>query len=88
VALRQRPEDMPMSAAIVHSRMPHVRLFGGVRRTMPRITLQRTATGWGLFDERQLPVFEADGTGGRRACLRRALALGIVRLREGEEPHV
>ena len=77
-----------MSAALVHIRMPRIRLFADARRTMPKITLQRTATGWGLFDEHDVPVFEALGTGGRRACLQRAFALGIVRLRAGEEPHV
>jgi hypothetical protein len=77
-----------MSVAIVHVRMPLIRVLPDARRTMPRITLQRTATGWGLFDERELPVFEADGAEGRRACVQRAFALGLVWLRAGEEPHV
>ena len=77
-----------MSAALVHTRMPRAWLSAGARRTVPKITLQRTATGWGLFDEHDVPVFEAFGTGGRRACLQRAFALGIVRLRAGEAPHV
>jgi hypothetical protein len=81
-------DDAPMSAAIVQVRMPRIRETAGARRTMPKITLQRTATGWGRFDEQELPVFEAHGTGGRRACLQRAFVLGVVRLRAGEEPHV
>jgi hypothetical protein len=77
-----------MSAAIVHLRMPRSRVLPDARRTMPKITLQRTATGWGLFDEQERPVFEADGAEGRRACLQRAFALGLVRLWAGETPHV
>jgi hypothetical protein len=63
-----------MSAALVHTRMPRIWLFADARRTVPKITLQRTATGWGLFDEHDVPVFEASGTGGRRACLQRVFA--------------
>jgi hypothetical protein len=60
-----------------------------IHRCSPRrLTLQSTATGWGLYDERRQPVFEADGAEGRVACLRRALALGVVALRAGEEPHI
>ena len=44
--------------------------------------------GWALYDESQTPVFEADGAEARRACLRRALALGAVQLCAGEEPAV
>jgi hypothetical protein len=77
-----------MSAALVHTRMPRIWLSADARRTVPKITLQCTATGWGLFDEHDVPVFESPGTGGRRACLQRAFALGIVRLRAGEASHV
>jgi len=77
-----------MSAATVHSRVPRIRFLAGTQWTTPKITLQRTATGWGLFDEHEVPVFEAHGPGGRRACLQRAFALGVVRLRAGDEPHV
>src|SRR5438876_4155008 len=81
-------DDSCMSAALVHHRMPRVRDLAGARRTSLGLTLQSTATGWGLFDDRQRPVFEAEGAEGRRACLRRALALGVVGLRAGEEPQV
>jgi hypothetical protein len=76
-----------MSAA-VHVRMPHPRVFAGVRRTVPSLTLQSTASGWGLYDDSERLVFEAEGRHARLACLRRALALGAVRLHAGEEPHV
>jgi hypothetical protein len=77
-----------MSAAIVPNRMPRVRDLADAGRTVPRLTLQSTATGWGLYDDQQRLVFEAEGPEGRRACLQRALALGALRLRAGEEPHV
>jgi len=75
-----------MSAAAVHNRMPHPRSSGRVRRTAPSLTLRSTATGWGLYDDSQQLVFEAPGREGRLACLKRALSLGVVRLRAGEEP--
>jgi hypothetical protein len=76
-----------MSAAAVHNRMPHPSDFARVRRTAPYLTLQSTATGWGLYDDSHQLVFEAAGSEGRLACLKRALSLGVVRLRAGEEPH-
>jgi hypothetical protein len=48
--------------------------------------LRSTSTGWALYDDSQQLVFEADGPEGRLACLKRALSLGAVRLRAGEEP--
>lgn len=75
-----------MSAAVVRVRMPHLRLLAWVRRTAPRLTLRSTSAGWGLYDDSQRLVFEAEGAEGRLACVRRALALGVVRLRAGEEP--
>ena len=77
-----------MSAASVHVRMPHPRATARVRRTVPALSLQSTATGWGLYDEAERLVFEAEGRHARLACLRRAAALGVVRLRAGEQPHV
>ena len=77
-----------MSAAAVHHRMPHLPSLAWVRRTAPRLTLRSTSTGWGLYDDAQRPVFEAEGAEGRLACLRRAFALGVVCLRQGEEPSV
>jgi hypothetical protein len=77
-----------MSAAAVHVRMPHPRAFAGVRRTAPSLTLQSTAAGWALYDDARRLVFEAEGRYARLACVRRALALGAVRLRAGEEPHI
>ena len=77
-----------MSAAAVHVRMPRPRIFAGARRTVPSLTLQSTAGGWGLYDDTQQLVFEAEGRHARLACLRRAAALGVVRLRAGEEPHI
>ena len=77
---------MSVAAALV--RMPHPRVTAGVRRAVPSLTLQSTATGWGLVDDEQRLVFEAEGRHARLACLRRAAALGVVRLRAGEEPHV
>ena len=77
-----------MSAAAVHVRMPHLRVFAGVRRTVPSLTLQSTSDGWALYDAGGLQVFEAEGKGARLACVRRAFALGAVRLHAGEEPHV
>jgi hypothetical protein len=77
-----------MSAAAVQVRMPHPRPFAWVRRTAPRLTLRSTATGWGLYDDAQRLIFEAEGAAGRLACLRRAFALGVVRVRAGEEPSV
>jgi hypothetical protein len=67
--------------------MPHLRPFGRVRRTAPRLTLRSTSSGWGLYDEAQRVVFEAEGAEGRLACVRRALVLGAVCLRQGEEPN-
>jgi hypothetical protein len=52
------------------------------------LTLRSTSTGWGLYDDAQSLIFEAEGAEGRLACLRRAFALGVVRLRAGEEPSV
>ena len=68
--------------------MPHLRPFARVRRTAPRLTLRSTSAGWGLYDDAQCLIFEAEGAEGRLACLRRALALGVVRVRAGEEPSV
>ena len=77
-----------MSAAIVNLVSPQRSLLreraGSVT---PSLTLQSTSTGWGLFDERSQPV-EADGPRARLACVRRAFALGVVRLSAGEQPHV
>jgi hypothetical protein len=75
-----------MSAAAVHNRMPHPRTSAWVRRTVPSLTLLSTATGWALYDDSQQLVFEAPGPRGRLECLKRALSLGVVRLRAGEEP--
>jgi hypothetical protein len=75
-------------SAAVHIRMPHLRVFASVRRTVPSLALQSTATGWGLYDDTRRPVFEAEGRQARLACLRRAAALGVVWIRAGEEPHV
>jgi hypothetical protein len=77
-----------MSAASVHVRMPRPRTAARVRRTVPALTLQSTAEGWALYDDANALVFEAEGRHARLACLRKALALGAVRLRAGEEPHV
>jgi len=77
-----------MSAAAVQVRMPHLRPFAWVRRTAPRLTLRSTSAGWGLYDDAQSLIFEAEGAEGRLACLRRAFALGVVRLHAGEEPSV
>ena len=77
---------MSVAAALV--RMPYPRATARVRRAVPSLTLQSTANGWGLFDDAQRLVFEAEGRHARLACLRRAAALGVVRLRAGEEPHV
>jgi hypothetical protein len=52
------------------------------------LTLRSTSAGWGLYDDAQSLIFEAEGAEGRLACLRRAFALGVVRLRAGEEPSV
>jgi hypothetical protein len=76
-----------MSAAAVHNRMPRPLDSARVGRTVPSLSLRSTATGWGLYDNSQQLVFEADGSEGRLACLKRALSLGAVRLRAGEEPH-
>ena len=77
-----------MSVASAHVRMPHLRLSAGVRRAVPTLTLHSTATGWALFDSLGHSVFEAEGSRARLACVRKAHALGAVRLRAGEEPHV
>jgi len=77
-----------MSAAAVHVRMPQPRASARVRRTVPALTLQSTVQGWALYDETHQLVFEAEGRHARLACLERAFALGAVRLRAGEEPHV
>jgi hypothetical protein len=77
-----------MSAAAVHVRIPHPRDFAWVRGTVPSLTLRSTAVGWALYDALGHPVFEAEGRHGRLACLKRAAALGVVRLRAGEEPQV
>jgi hypothetical protein len=54
-------------------------------RAAPRLSLLRTAGGWALCDATDRAVFEAEGPGARQACLARALALGVVCLRAGEE---
>jgi hypothetical protein len=77
-----------MSTAAVQVRIPHPRASAWVRGTVPALTLRSTAGGWALFDALGHPVFEAEGSGARLACLRRALALGVVRVRAGDEPHV
>jgi len=77
-----------MSAAAVQTRMPHLRVPAWVRRTVPQLTLRSTATGWALYNGADLPVFEAEGAHARLLCLRRAFALGVVKLRAGEEPSV
>jgi hypothetical protein len=68
--------------------MPHLRLGAGVRRAVPSLALRSTAEGWALVDTLGHPVFEAQGSGARFACLRKAHALGVVRVRAGEEPYV
>jgi hypothetical protein len=68
--------------------MPHPRIAAGVRRTVPSLILQSTAEGWALYDNTHRLVFEAEGRHARLACVRKAFALGAVRLRAGEEPHV
>ena len=77
-----------MSAAAVHVRIPHPRDFAWVRGTVPSLSLRSTPVGWALYDALGHPVFEAEGRHARLACLRRAAALGVVRLRAGEEPNV
>jgi hypothetical protein len=75
-----------MSAAAVHNRMPRPLDSARVGRTVPSLSLRSTSTGWALYDDSQQLVFAADGPEGRLACLKRALSLGAVRLRAGEEP--
>ena len=77
-----------MSVASAHVRMPHLRLSAGVRRAVPTLTLHSTATGGALFDSLGHSVFEAEGRTARLTCLRKAAALGAVRVRAGEEPQV
>jgi hypothetical protein len=55
---------------------------------VPSLALRSTPVGWALYDALGHPVFEAEGRHARLACLRRAAALGVVRLRAGEEPNV
>jgi hypothetical protein len=55
---------------------------------VPSLALRSTAMGWALYDALGHPVFEAEGRHARLACLKRAAALGVVRLRAGEEPSV
>ncbi|CAA9476217.1 MAG: hypothetical protein AVDCRST_MAG38-1687 [uncultured Solirubrobacteraceae bacterium] len=50
------------------------------------LSLQRTEVGWCLLDARDVTVYEATGQSARRSCLERAVELGAVRLREGEQP--
>jgi len=75
-----------MSVAAAHVRMPHLRLGAGVRRAVPTLALRSTATGWALFDALGHSVFEAEGRTARLMCLRKAAALGVVRVHAGEEP--
>jgi hypothetical protein len=77
-----------MSAAAVQVRIPHPRESAWVRGTVPSLALRSTAMGWALYDALGHPVFEAEGRHARLACLKRAAALGVVRLRAGEEPSV
>ena len=77
-----------MSVAAALIRMPHPRATAGVRRAVPSLTLQSTATGWGLVDDGRASSSRPwDRQAAARACSR-AAALGVVRLRAGEEPHV
>lgn len=58
-----------------------------MRRADPAhaLSLQRTAAGWALFDERDRAVFEAQGPAARRRCLAKASALGVLRLTFDEQ---
>jgi hypothetical protein len=51
------------------------------------LMLLRTSAGWGLYDEQDRAIFEADGAQARRRCLERAVELGAVRVRAGEQAH-
>jgi hypothetical protein len=55
------------------------------RRSAPPLSLLRTVGGWALCDADDRPVYEAEGPSARQACLARALALGVLCLRAGEE---
>ena len=50
------------------------------------LSLQRTTTGWALFDERDRVIFEAAGVNGRPRCLAHARSLGVLRLTSGAQP--
>jgi hypothetical protein len=47
----------------------------------PHLRLQPTATGYALVSESGRVAYSADGARARERCLRRALQLGVVRLR-------
>jgi uncharacterized membrane protein YccC len=47
----------------------------------PHLTLRPTATGYALVSESGRVAYSADGARARERCLRRALQLGVVRLR-------
>jgi hypothetical protein len=56
------------------------------RRAARSLSLQRTSTGWALFDEQGHVVFEARGRDARRLCLARAVDLGVLHIRFDEQP--
>jgi hypothetical protein len=55
---------------------------GGLRGR--QLSLQRTASGWALFDGNRT-VFEDHGANSRRRCIAYACGLGVLRLRFDEQ---
>jgi hypothetical protein len=67
-----------MADALVSISLPHL-------HTAPSLSLQRTTSGWALFDDRNRAVFRAEGPNARRRCLAHASAHGVLRLTFGEQ---
>jgi hypothetical protein len=58
------------------------------RHRLRALSLQRTAAGWGLYDEHDRAVFAARGRDSRDRCLRHASSIGVLSLRFDEQLHV
>jgi hypothetical protein len=54
-------------------------------RNQQSLSLQRTSSGWALYDDRRQAIFTAEGPDARRQCLARARELGVLRLTFDEQ---
>jgi hypothetical protein len=81
---RKRTTLIDVSTIARHNRLPRLRQ-ARERRGRQWLSLQRTASGWALLDERGHTVFAADGRDARRQCLAHASGLGVLHVRFDEQ---